>query len=190
VSASLADLRHHFGVSEWAEAISRHRAAPIMARLLLRVRQEGECWTWTGSTNRDGGYGVIGGGGYVPGSRSLSRVVYVHRVAYSILVGDIPDGQQIDHLCRNRLCIRPDHLEAVPQRLNLDRGFGPWAVNKRKTHCKRGHEFTAENTSVSRKGERNCRTCKRLRRAGLLDATDGRVFENLAPVPVRSVRSA
>ncbi len=124
-----------------------------LARLLDRCVQEGDCWVWKGGADR---YGRIG---------ALGRKWRTHQLAYILLVDDIPGGLQIDHLCRNRLCVNPDHLEAVPQRINLARGFGPWAVNKRKTACLRGHDFTADNTYVNQKGERHCRTCQRAHRA-------------------------
>lgn len=123
-----------------------------LTRLFAKCEQHGECWIWTGCSDRYGRLTVHG------------RQWWTHRLAYTLLVADIPDGQQIDHLCRNRLCIRPDHLEAVPQQVNLDRGFGPWAVNKRKTHCIRGHEFAPGNTYVTRNGARECRACRRVRR--------------------------
>jgi HNH endonuclease len=89
--------------------------------------------------------------------------VRAHRVAYIEAYGSIPDGMIIDHLCRNRSCVNPDHLEAVDNWTNVRRGDSPVAVNFHKTHCKRGHEFTPENTYVppKRPTQRNCRQCKR-----------------------------
>jgi hypothetical protein len=80
-------------------------------------------------------------------------------VAYELAIGPIPEGLTIDHLCRNRGCVNPAHLEAVTNRTNLLRGDGIAALNARKTHCKRGHEFTPENTYVWREGTRACRAC-------------------------------
>lgn len=70
------------------------------------------------------------------------------------------EGKTIDHLCRNRGCVNPLHLQAVPMRENTLRGFGPSAENARKTHCKRGHEFTPENTYLH-DGRRICKQCNR-----------------------------
>jgi hypothetical protein len=120
-----------------------------LGRLLDRSVQDGECWIWQGCT--DLRYGRIG---------AFGRQWLTHRLAYTLLVADVPDHLQIDHLCRNRLCINPAHLEAVPQQVNLARGFGPWAINARKTHCKRGHEFAPDNTLIEQ-GTRKCRACKR-----------------------------
>lgn len=83
----------------------------------------------------------------------------VHRAAYELANGPIPDGMQIDHLCRNRLCCNPDHLEAVTREENIARGNAPHMVNARKTHCKYGHEFSPENTLVTKRGSRSCRQC-------------------------------
>jgi hypothetical protein len=73
---------------------------------------------------------------------------------YSAVKGAIPDGLHIDHLCRNRACCHPDHLEAVTPRENVRRG-----VRSQVTHCPKGHEYTPENTKVKR-GRRNCRACE------------------------------
>jgi hypothetical protein len=110
------------------------------------------CWTWTG--------GISGSGyAYKEGHR-LSRWVY--EVAY----GPVPEGLVIDHLCRNRACIRPDHLEAVTQTENLARGNTMNRVNRSKTACKHGHPYSTENTHVVvnnryPNGKRVCRPCQR-----------------------------
>lgn len=84
-----------------------------------------------------------------------------HRVAYEDKYGTIPEGMVLDHLCRNRACINPDHLEVVTQRENIMRGVGVAAKNAQKTHCKRGHEFTGNNL-YRYKGKRMCRQCRNL----------------------------
>ena len=118
------------------------------------VGYETPCLTWTGAKTTLG-YGTIGWQG---------KKVYAHRLAYETLVGPIPEGLVIDHLCRNRACVNVNHLEPVTQGVNALRGVGVMALNARKTHCKRGHEFTPENTYIDADGRRGCRTCRRMAR--------------------------
>lgn len=102
------------------------------------------CWEWTGC--------LVGGYGQVHWQRKKRKAP---RVVYELLVEPIPDGLTIDHLCRNRKCVRPEHLEPVTMRENLRRRSA--AV----THCPKGHEYTPENTYVCKRGYRSCKTCKR-----------------------------
>ena len=109
----------------------------------------GSCWLWTGGKNSEG-YGRFYDG---------TREVQAHRFAYEFCIGPIPNGLTIDHLCRTHNCVEPLHLEPVTGRENLLRGMGAGAINARKTHCHRGHEFTVANTRLSEKGWRYCRAC-------------------------------
>jgi hypothetical protein len=114
------------------------------------------CWNWTGKINAYG-YGVISLSRREIGERIRSRVA--HRVVYETVVGPIPEGLDLDHLCRNRRCVRPDHLEPVTRKENLRRGSSEHSGGK--THCKYGHEFTPENTIIHKHtGYRACRTCR------------------------------
>lgn len=110
------------------------------------------CWLWTGSKN-DWGYGTL---------RFDGGVRYAHRLAREVLVGPIPDGLFILHRCDTPACVNPAHLGVGTQGENLqecvDRGRNYWA---NRTHCKRGHEFTPENTYMRSPGTRGCRECRR-----------------------------
>ncbi len=120
------------------------------------------CWEWTGGlTGRTGNDPNAGGYGRF---RSGNRTVLSHRFAYEFYVGPIGEGLTIDHLCRNRKCCNPEHLEPVTHHENVLRGESLFAINARKTHCIHGHEFTRENTKlVYRAGtaRRLCKECKR-----------------------------
>jgi hypothetical protein len=96
-------------------------------------------------------------------NRYAGRVRQAHRFAWELLRGAIPDGLTLDHLCRNRRCVNPDHLEPVTAVENTMRGQAPHAINARKTHCLRGHAFDEENTYVRSDGARICRACVRAR---------------------------
>lgn len=127
------------------------------SRFWAKVDAVGVCWEWTGYVNPKG-YGNYRRGG---------RTHWVHRLAWELLVGPIPDGLEIDHLCRNRRCVNPDHLEPVTRSENLRRGHTSTKTAdtaRAKTRCKHGHEFTPENTYVYVKtGRRQCRRCRCLR---------------------------
>lgn len=96
----------------------------------------GSCWTWNAGTNGDG-YGTFG----LTLAPHTYKAVGAHRLVYEALVGPIPAGMEIDHLCRNRRCVRPDHLEAVSHRVNVLRSDGPAALAARRTACPRGHAY-------------------------------------------------
>lgn len=114
------------------------------------------CHEWT-AYRGNGGYGRF----YVDGRGALA-----HRWAYEHLVGPIPDGLVIDHLCRNRACVNPEHLEPVSPSENVMRGIGPAvtsAMRRAMTHCLRGHPLDGEEVRVGPYGYRLCLQCKRLK---------------------------
>lgn len=113
--------------------------------------QSGDCWIWVGRSMSNG-YGRFSHKG---------RDWLAHRLAYTLAKGDIPAGLVIDHLCQNKMCVRPDHLEAVTQKENVQRAplGGTAAVNATKTHCANGHPYSAANTRRATNGARVCREC-------------------------------
>jgi hypothetical protein len=110
----------------------------------------GPCWLWTAAKS-SGGYGRLNVEG---------RLVQAHRLAYELLTGPIPPELDIDHLCRVHNCVNPDHLEPVTHAENTRRGNGGH-LQRAKTHCPQGHEYTPENTRVYQ-GRRHCRACHRV----------------------------
>ena len=108
------------------------------------------CWVWLAGQDSSG-YGLFW----------VGRNVKAHRFAFELAFGPIPNGRQLDHLCRQRLCVRVDHLEVVDQRTNILRGMGPTAHNARKTECDRGHPFSGLNLIHRSDGGRRCRACNR-----------------------------
>ena len=122
-------------------------------RFWAKVQKEpdGGCWLWDAFCNPQG-YGRFGVAG---------RTEMAHRVSYEFLVGPIPEGLDLDHLCRVRNCVNPDHLEPVTHAENILRGDGG-LHNKIKTHCLNGHPYSGENLYVPPSGVgRLCRTCRR-----------------------------
>lgn len=136
-------------------------STPLIERINRRVQKDPNtgCWLWTGTINSTTGYGTIS---------VDAEVRSAHRLSYELHIGPIPAGLQIDHLCRVRHCVNPDHMEPVTQRENLLRSpIAPAGVNARKTHCPQGHPYSEENTiwQRSRRG-RLCRICQAKPRAG------------------------
>lgn len=115
------------------------------------------CWLFVGAQAK--GYGHLGMNG---------KVLRAHRIAFMV-ENEVPDGMVVDHKCRVRCCVNPDHLRAIPESENVMIGFGPTAINARKEKCPYGHGYSGENLAVyvRRNGARNraCRTCQRIRDA-------------------------
>jgi hypothetical protein len=182
------------------DAAPRRDADPL-PRFWASVKKTEDCWIWTGRISEHG-YGLFN-----TGRRSLgeNRRHYAHRYSYELLVGPIPEGLTLDHLCHtqddacadadnclHRRCCNPAHLEPVTSAVNTRRGSAA-----RKTHCKYKHELTAANTyRQSATGRRSCIECRKLRALGitaamhaeLLTAEEGHAVAIVAYPGLRRVR--
>lgn len=124
------------------------KRVPARQRFWPKVARADGCWEWQGAKQANG-YGYF---------RDDSRNIYAHRFAYIDTHGPLPPGTEIDHLCRNRGCVNPAHLEAVTRSENQRRGLNG-TLRPPQTHCKHGHALTPENTVSTSTGRRNCRLC-------------------------------
>lgn len=119
------------------------KSTPVAVRFNQKVIQTSTCWNWSGHKNR-GGYSVL----WFDGKNR-----YAHRISYNLFKGKIKKGFCIDHLCRNRECVNPNHLEMVTIKTNVNRGLS------KKTHCKNGHQYTKEFTIKWNGNQRRCAIC-------------------------------
>lgn len=135
----------------------------LRERLMDKVQMEPNsgCWLWDGGLNNRG-YGTLRPTG--------GKNIGVHRLSYQLHVAPIPECMEIDHLCKVRCCVNPDHLEPVTRLENVRRSSaGYYArspennVQKAKTHCPQGHPYSGDNLWTSKTGQRQCKTCHRVR---------------------------
>jgi len=150
----MVNIAEVFPFAPFGETSHKSRKVTAVERFVDKIDFGDECWTWTAALQTEG-YGVF-----------IHRHVqcYAHRISYEWANGKIDKELTIDHLCRNRRCVNPSHLEEVSIKENTLRGTGITAVNARKTHCTKGHELTEDNTYTkdNSKGEprRRCRKCE------------------------------
>lgn len=132
--------------------VSPLRLGALPARFVSKFEvDENGCWVWTGAATK--GYGQF---------KFNKRQMSAHRVAYELVVGPIPEGLVIDHLCRQTLCVNPAHMEPVTNAENIRRGE-VGANERSKTHCPQGHPYDDENTTLHLGKWRRCRACNRAR---------------------------
>jgi len=131
-------------------------SATFVERLFSKVDASGDCWEWTGALNK--GYGVIGRGARGSGT------IEAHRAVWELLAGPIDDGLQIDHLCRNRRCCNPDHLEPVTADENKRRGHSVASLHRLRGTCPQGHPKDGVTRRKNGTSHRYCKTCARTRR--------------------------
>ena len=124
----------------------------LIQRLFAKIKiSENGCWLWQASILKSGGYGQISFGG---------KPCRAHVVAYELFNGPVPEGCELDHLCRTPACVNPEHLDPVTHRENLLRAPSSIpAINSRKTHCVKGHPYDSANTYLSKLNQRRCRMC-------------------------------
>lgn len=137
---------HRTGDPEQASRI--YGPAPL--RFWTRVDFTDSCWLWAKRLQADG-YGSF--------SIESGRTVLAHRWAYEFIMGAIPTGLTLDHLCRVRHCVNPEHLEPVTAAVNTMRGYGAGAIHARQTHCIHGHILSGDNIYLTPRGHRVCRHC-------------------------------
>lgn len=142
----------------------QYRDTPIPAAELLMEQLAKKievwdcgCWVWTKAKFARSNHGMFG---YNALGKNFTH--YVHRWVYEHLIGPVPEGLVLDHLCRVEACCNPDHLEPVSNAENIRRGIGPdGGLRRHQRACKRGHRFSPENTYVSKLGWRHCKVCAR-----------------------------
>ena len=127
-----------------------HKNAKLRILLKIKINKINGCWMWNGSISPKG-YGQI---------HYKGTTITAHRLSYILFIGSLTPGLELDHLCRNRGCVNPKHLEEVTHHENCKRGEAG-KYNTIKTHCPKGHEYSKKNTRIQR-GGRLCIECRRV----------------------------
>lgn len=144
--------------SKWRRGHNTKVGSPLERFLAKICIKPNGCWEWLGG-HAKAGYALLdieSDGSWKP--------VAAHRFSYETFVGPIPDGKELDHLCRNRGCVNPDHLEPVIHKVNVRRGLAGISTGeqmKARTHCPKGHPYDEQNTRYRKNGRRRCLACRR-----------------------------
>lgn len=153
----------------WKSRPELNLGSKVLRRFIKKVNMGANCWTWVAAIANTG-YGVMNDGTHVVGAHRLS-------ILFSGI--DIPQGMHVDHLCRNRPCVRPSHLEVVTPRENTMRSNCPSSRNSKKTVCSEGHSFDDRNTYIRKSGARQCRICSQNRNAKRRSIARGSRIESI-----------
>ena len=135
--------------------ITKENRTRAMSYFMSHIRASGNCWLWTGQIETEG-YGRL----HWP-LDDPNKKILAHRFSYVLYRGVIPVHVEPDHICRNRSCVNPSHLELVTHQTNTRRGVGPTALNALKTHCLKGHKLCGSNLVPWVNSGRECRTCNK-----------------------------
>ena len=136
----------------WLDYLRAADTPSVVERLCSKFERTDGCWEWQGGKTATG-YARF---------KFERRDIYAHRLAYIVFRGAFDPALEIDHLCRNRGCVNPEHMEAVTHAVNLSRGSSPMVEHAHQTHCVHGHAFDEANTAIEHKGNlvfRRCRKC-------------------------------
>lgn len=149
-----------------------YRKATLQQKWEMSVRKTKGCWIWKGSLSQ--GYGHI---------KAKHKNFAAHRLGYELLIGEIPVGKVLDHLCRNRACVNPHHLEIVTHKINILRGVGRAAMEARMKSCINGHLLVGDNLYIRPKdGKRRCRLCNKRASKEWRERTFGLTKEQYLPL--------
>lgn len=156
------------------DRLASERARQAALRRLQKrtlIDDQSGCWLWRGASYPSG-YGQM---------TFFKQHIAAHRLSYMAHKGRIPMGLVLDHLCRARACVNPEHLEPVTQQENLSRGIGISTQHARRTHCNHGHPFDGGNVGISDEGYRYCMECKRIQARARYRQRVASVFAEAVP---------
>lgn len=142
--------KHRYRMRKWG----RTELPSHFEKFMMLVEKTDTCWLWKGYIRTDG---------YGRARHTSSNHGLAHKWLWEHTNGSVPEGLELDHLCRVRHCVNPEHLEPVTRQVNVLRGVSPPALNARKTHCPQGHALAGDNLGIGTHGGRFCRICSRVR---------------------------